>query len=83
MDARIALGGVAHKPRRSVAAENFLKGKETTAENFEKAADLILEGAKGFENNDFKIKRAKKAIQRNCIMALNPDSQEPGAQPSA
>ena len=83
VDARIALGGVAHKPWRSVAAENFLKGKETTAENFEKAADLILEGAKGFENNDFKIKLAKKAIQRNCIMALNPDSQEPGAQPSA
>ncbi|KQS35676.1 xanthine dehydrogenase family protein subunit M [Pedobacter sp. Leaf194] len=83
VDARIALGGVAHKPWRSVAAENFLKGKEATTENFGKAADLILEGAKGFGNNDFKIKLAKKAIQRNCIMALNPDSQEPGAQPSA
>ncbi len=82
--ARIALGGVSHKPWRSTAAEDFLKNKEATAESFAAAADLILEGAKGFGSNDFKINLAKKAIIRNGLMALNPtESQLPGALPSA
>lgn len=79
---RIALGGVAHKPWRVEAAENFLVGKAATEENFAAAADLILTGAKGFGDNDFKIELAKRAIIRNCLMAFNPESQRPGAQPS-
>lgn len=43
--ARIALGGVAHQPWRSIEAEAFLKNKEANAENFAAAADLILKGA--------------------------------------
>ncbi|MCZ4225118.1 FAD binding domain-containing protein [Pedobacter rhodius] len=82
-DVKIALGGVAHKPWRSTEAEEFLKGKAANAENFSIAADLILQGAKGFGYNEFKIKLAKKAIIRNGLMALNPESQLPGAQPSA
>jgi len=82
-DVRIALGGVAHKPWRSTAAENFLIGKTATAENFSSAADLILKDAKGFGHNDFKIKLAKNAIVRNGMMALNPETQLPGAKPSA
>ncbi|RYG28066.1 MAG: xanthine dehydrogenase family protein subunit M, partial [Chitinophagaceae bacterium] len=81
-EARIALGGVAHKPWRSQEAEEFLKGKNVNAENLAQAADIILIGAKGFGHNDFKIKLAKKAIIRNGLMALNPESQLPGAQPS-
>jgi len=82
--ARIALGGVSHKPWRSTEAEDFLKGKEANTENFAAAADLILKGAKGFGSNDFKIHLAKKAIIRNGLMALNPKkSQLPGALPSA
>jgi len=81
-EARIALGGVAHKPWRVKEAEDFLKGKEATRENFAAAADLILNGATGFEHNSFKIDLAKKAIIRNCMMALNPESQRPGAKPS-
>ncbi|TCD07608.1 xanthine dehydrogenase family protein subunit M [Pedobacter frigidisoli] len=83
LEARIALGGVAHKPWRSLSAEAFLKGREANAENFAGAADLILKEAKGFGHNDFKIKLAKKAIIRNGLMALKPESQLPGAQPSA
>ncbi len=79
---RIALGGVAHKPWRIPEAEDFLKGKEPTAENFATAANQILQGAKGFGYNDFKIKLAKKAIVRNCLMALHPETQQPGARPS-
>lgn len=81
--ARIALGGVSHKPWRNTEAEEFLKGKEANAENFAAAADFILKGAKGYGSNDFKIQLAKKAIIRNGLMALNPESQLPGALPSA
>lgn len=81
-EARIALGGVAHKPWRVKEAEEFLKNKEAYRENFAAAADLILNGATGFEHNSFKIDLAKKAIIRNCMMALNPESQRPGAKPS-
>ena len=81
-EARIALGGVAHKPWRMKEAEVFLIDKEPDAENFAAAADIILNGAKGFEHNSFKINLAKKAIVRNCMMALDPKSQRPGAKPS-
>ena len=82
-EARIALGGVAHKPWRVLEAEEFLKDKPANFENFASAADLILKGAKEYEYNSFKVGLAKKAIIRNCMMALNPDSQLPGAHPSA
>jgi len=81
-EARIALGGVAHKPWRVKEAEDFLNDKEATSENFAAAADIILNGAIGFEHNSFKIDLAKKAIVRNCMMALDPKSQRPGAKPS-
>lgn len=80
-EARIALGGVAHKPWRVKAAEDALRGKPVSETSFAKAADLILEGAQGFKYNGFKIELAKRAIIRNGMMALNPESQKPGAQP--
>lgn len=82
-EARIALGGVSHKPWRSIEAEQFLTSKQVTEENFSAAADIILRDAKGYGHNDFKIKLAKSAIIRNGMMALNPASQLPGAAPSA
>lgn len=81
-EARIALGGVAHKPWRVLAAEQLLAGKEPTAEHFGAAADLLLEGAQGHGQNDFKIELARRAIVRNGLMALDPACQRPGAQPS-
>ena len=81
-EARIALGGVAHKPWRVPEGEAFLEGKTATRENFGAAADIILNGAQGYEHNSFKIELAKRAIVRNCLMALQPESQRPGAQPS-
>lgn len=82
-EARIVLGGVAHKPWRVKAGEEFLVNKEATPENFAAAADLILQGAKGYEHNSFKIDLAKKAIVRNGLMALNPaETQRPGAVPN-
>ncbi|RYZ45032.1 MAG: xanthine dehydrogenase family protein subunit M [Sphingobacteriales bacterium] len=81
-DARIALGGLAHKPWRVPDAESYLVGKPATAENFGVAADIILNGARGFKYNHFKIELARRAIIRNGMMALDPQSQLPGAQPS-
>ena len=81
-NARIALGGVAHKPWRVREAEIYLSGKAPIDEHFSVAADMVLEGAEGFGQNNFKIPLAKRAIIRNGRMALDPDSQRPGARPS-
>lgn len=61
-DVRLAMGGVAHKPWRLTASENFLKGKEATVENFEQAAKLAMTDAKGFGENDFKLQMAPNTI---------------------
>lgn len=61
-DVRLAMGGVAHKPWRLTASENFLKGKEPSLENFEQAANLAMTDAKGFGENDFKLQMAPNTI---------------------
>ena len=64
--ARIALGGVAHKPWRNKIAEEFLEGKTVSEDCFNRAASIILDGAQGFRHNAFKIKLAQRAIIRAC-----------------
>ncbi|SDJ97771.1 xanthine dehydrogenase YagS FAD-binding subunit [Catalinimonas alkaloidigena] len=63
-EARLALGGVAHKPWRDAEAEALLKDQPATDEHFKKVAEKVLQGAKGFGHNDFKIELAKRAIVR-------------------
>ena len=60
--ARIALGGVAHKPWRVEAAEERLVGQPAGEAAFGAAADAILQGARGYGHNDFKLALAKNAI---------------------
>ena len=60
--ARIALGGVAHKPWRIEQAERELEGKQAGEAAFMLAAERILEGARGWGQNDFKLPLAKNAI---------------------
>jgi len=62
--ARIALGGVAHKPWRIEAAEVPLQGRKPDRATFAKTANMILEGASGFAHNSFKIELARRAIVR-------------------
>jgi xanthine dehydrogenase YagS FAD-binding subunit len=62
--ARIALGGIAHKPWRNPEAEAALNGKTATKDNFQNAAETIMRDAKGFPDNAFKIDLAKRAIVR-------------------
>ncbi len=68
--ARIALGGVAHKPWRVPEAEAMLAGKTATQENFLPVAERILRGAQGFGHNDFKIELARRAIVRALRQAV-------------
>jgi xanthine dehydrogenase YagS FAD-binding subunit len=68
-EARLALGGVAHKPWRSPAAETVLRGQRADTGAFESAADVLLRGAKGFGHNDFKIGLARRAIVRALAQA--------------
>jgi xanthine dehydrogenase YagS FAD-binding subunit len=76
-EARIALGGVAHKPWRDLAAEDVLRGQKADSAAFEKAADVLLRDAKGFQHNSFKIDLARRAIVRALTQAANgtPQSQ--------
>jgi xanthine dehydrogenase YagS FAD-binding subunit len=59
-NAKLAMGGVAHKPWRLIAVEKFLMGKQATKENFTTAANMAMENATGFGHN--KIKMGKVAI---------------------
>ena len=70
-EARIALGGVAHKPWRLPQAEALLQGKEATKANFTKVAEAYLEGAKGYGDNNFKIELARRAMVRALEQALS------------
>jgi xanthine dehydrogenase YagS FAD-binding subunit len=61
-NAKLAMGGVAHKPWRLISAENFLKGKAATTENFKQAANIAMKDAKGYGYNNFKLKLAPNTI---------------------
>jgi xanthine dehydrogenase YagS FAD-binding subunit len=76
-DARLALGGVAHKPWRDMAAEAALQGQAPNEENFRRAADILLRDARGFEHNTFKIDLARRGIIRALTQAAQatPQSQ--------
>jgi xanthine dehydrogenase YagS FAD-binding subunit len=67
--ARVALGGVAHKPWRDPRAEALLVGKTATRENFQPVADALLRDARGFGHNTFKIELARRAIVRALAQA--------------
>ena len=67
--AKLALGGVAHKPWRAEAAEHTLVGKPATAESYRAAAELAMSGAQTYKDNAFKVPMAKQAIVRALTIA--------------
>ena len=69
--ARLALGGVAHKPWRDRDAESLLHGQSASRDNFLRVAEALLRDAKGFGHNDFKIELAKRAIVRALGLAAS------------
>jgi xanthine dehydrogenase YagS FAD-binding subunit len=62
--ARLAMGGVAHKPWRSLDAEKILTGAQANAQTFKAAAEAALMGAAPQKHNAFKIEMAKRAVAR-------------------
>jgi xanthine dehydrogenase YagS FAD-binding subunit len=76
-EARLALGGVAHKPWRDASAEAALCGKNADETAFMRAAELLLRDAKGYGHNSFKIDLARRAIVRALTQAARgtPQSQ--------
>ncbi|MBC8151378.1 MAG: xanthine dehydrogenase family protein subunit M [Bacteroidetes bacterium] len=69
--ARIAMGGVAHKPWRALKAEKMLVGKEPTEANFKLAAAAEMAAAKPLTHNAFKIELGNRSIVRALQMATN------------
>ena len=62
--ARIALGGVAHKPWRVMEAEHVLAGKKAEEPAFHAAADILVRGAKTYRDNAFKVELARRSVVR-------------------
>jgi xanthine dehydrogenase YagS FAD-binding subunit len=75
--ARLALGGVAHKPWRAQLAEKALQGASATEESFRQAAEAELELAVGHAHNAFKIDLAKRVI----VDTLQELTRRPGEEP--
>jgi xanthine dehydrogenase YagS FAD-binding subunit len=60
--ARIALGGVAHKPWRARRAEEVLVGAPAEPETFLAAADAELADAEPLPGNEFKVELARRTL---------------------
>ena len=75
--ARLALGGVAHKPWRTPEAEALLVGRPATVAAFEEAAEAALRDAVALHGNAFKIELARRTVVRALLQAAagRPQSQ--------
>jgi xanthine dehydrogenase YagS FAD-binding subunit len=60
--ARLAFGGLAHRPWRVAQAEQRLVNATANSTTFSVAADVVLEGARGFGGNDFKIPLTRRTL---------------------
>jgi xanthine dehydrogenase YagS FAD-binding subunit len=76
-EARLALGGVAHKPWRNADAEAALLGQAANETSFARAADVLLREARPHSHNAFKVELARRAIVRTLSQAARgtPQSQ--------
>jgi xanthine dehydrogenase YagS FAD-binding subunit len=76
-EARLALGGVAHKPWRDRDAEAALRGQPATRATFERVAPMLVRGARGDAGNAFKIELAQRAAVRALETAVRRPSPTP------
>jgi xanthine dehydrogenase YagS FAD-binding subunit len=60
--ARLAFGGLAHKPWRVPQAEESLAGAAANAKTFDAVATAVLDGAHGYGSNDFKILLTRRTL---------------------
>jgi xanthine dehydrogenase YagS FAD-binding subunit len=66
---RVAMGGVATKPWRSLEAERALHGKTPDGRVFRQAAEAALHGAQPQSENGFKVQLAKRCITHALTLA--------------
>ncbi|MBA2679572.1 MAG: xanthine dehydrogenase family protein subunit M [Ktedonobacteraceae bacterium] len=66
-DARIAFGGVAHKPWRATKAEAVLRGALATEAVFRQAADAELADAQPLHENAFKVPLVRNILVRTLL----------------
>jgi len=69
--ARIALGGVAPRPWRIERVEEAMIGEPVSAQTFDAAASGLLDGARGYGDNDFKIKLARRTVNAALTAATS------------
>jgi len=74
--ARVALGGVAHKPWRAKEAELILTGARADEQTFRRAAGAAMQDAHGYEHNSFKIELGKRSIVRALTVAAVKGEQD-------
>jgi xanthine dehydrogenase YagS FAD-binding subunit len=67
--ARVVLGGVAHKPWRSPEAEAALSGRPASEASFRQAAGAALKDAKPLAHNAYKVELGKRAVVRALMRA--------------
>jgi xanthine dehydrogenase YagS FAD-binding subunit len=67
--ARVAFGGVAHKPWRAATAEAALTGRPATMASYRAAAEAAMKNAVGRGHNDFKIELTKRTLCRTLADA--------------
>jgi xanthine dehydrogenase YagS FAD-binding subunit len=60
--ARLAFGGLAPKPWRSPGAEQILVNASANTTTFNATADAVLDGARGFGGNDFKVSLTRRTL---------------------
>ena len=63
-DARLALGGVAHKPWHPREAERELVGAPAQPDSFETAGQAVVKDAEAQRDNEFKIPLAQRLVVR-------------------
>ncbi|MGE5953617.1 MAG: FAD binding domain-containing protein, partial [Qipengyuania vulgaris] len=61
--ADLAFGGLAHKPWYDPRIGEALLGQPPSDALFEQAADILLEDARGFGENDFKIPLTRRTLR--------------------
>ena len=68
-DARIVLGGVAHKPWRATEAEDALRGQPLSDAALARAGAAAVAGAQPHAHNAFKVELARRAVARALRIA--------------
>ncbi|MBA2459884.1 MAG: xanthine dehydrogenase family protein subunit M, partial [Gemmatimonadales bacterium] len=68
-EARLALGGVAHRPWRLRRAEQALVGVAPSRDAFRRAVEADFLDARPLEHNEFKVELAKRTAVRALAIA--------------